>query len=82
MIVPNRQTGNVQDLTREELAEIMQTAQRAMKALDGLMHPNGYNFGANFGRTAGGESTTMSTFTSFPGGMGTRISCRSSPIQR
>jgi ATP adenylyltransferase len=53
MIVPNRQTGDVQDLTRAELAEIMQTAQRAMRALDTLMHPHGYNFGANFGRTAG-----------------------------
>ena len=53
MIVPNRQTADVQDLTRAELTEIMQTAQRAMKALDALMHPQGYNFGANFGRPAG-----------------------------
>ena len=53
MIVPNRQTGDVQDLTGAELTEIMQTAQRAMKALDALMHPQGYNFGANFGRSAG-----------------------------
>ncbi len=53
MIVPNRQTGDVQDLTPEELAEIMQAARSAMKALDTLMHPDGYNFGANFGRTAG-----------------------------
>jgi ATP adenylyltransferase len=53
MIVPNRQTGDVQDLTQAELTEIMRTAQRAMAALDTLMHPRGYNFGANFGRTAG-----------------------------
>jgi ATP adenylyltransferase len=53
MIVPNRQTADLQDLTRAELTEIMQTAQRAMKALDKLMHPQGYNFGANIGRAAG-----------------------------
>jgi ATP adenylyltransferase len=53
MVVPNRQTGDVQDLTDPELTEIMQAAQKAMKALDVLMHPQGYNFGANFGRTAG-----------------------------
>jgi ATP adenylyltransferase len=53
MIVPNRQTGDVQDLTKAELTEIMQAAQKVMKALDRIMHPQGYNFGANFGRTAG-----------------------------
>jgi ATP adenylyltransferase len=53
MIVPNRQIANVQDLTDAELTEIMQVSKRAMKALDALMHPQGYNFGANFGRTAG-----------------------------
>jgi ATP adenylyltransferase len=53
MIVPNRQVADVQDLNRAELTEIMQTAQKAMKALDTLMHPQGYNFGANFGRAAG-----------------------------
>jgi ATP adenylyltransferase len=53
MIVPNRQTADLKDLTGAELTEIMQTAQRAMKALDALMHPQGYNFGANFGRVAG-----------------------------
>ncbi|MEW6510064.1 MAG: HIT domain-containing protein [Bacteroidota bacterium] len=53
MIVPNRQTRDIQDLTPEELSEIMQTAQRAMKALDALVKPQGYNFGANIGRAAG-----------------------------
>jgi ATP adenylyltransferase len=53
MIVPNRQTADLKDLTGVELTEIMETAQRAMKALDAIMHPQGYNFGANFGRIAG-----------------------------
>ena len=53
MIVPNRQTSEFQDLSAEELEEIMQTAQRAMKALDRVMRPQGYNFGANIGRASG-----------------------------
>jgi ATP adenylyltransferase len=53
LIVPNRRVREFTDLTTVELAEIMQTAQRAMKALDALMHPQGYNFGANVGRVSG-----------------------------
>lgn len=53
MIVPYRQTARFEDLTLVELAEIMQTAQRAMKALHKVMHPQGYNFGANIGRASG-----------------------------
>ncbi len=53
MVVPNRKTGAVEDLTRAELGEIMETVKRAKKALDAVMKPAGYNFGANFGRVAG-----------------------------
>lgn len=53
LIVPNRRVREFTDLTLVELAEIMQTAQRAMKALDAIMHPQGYNFGANVGRVSG-----------------------------
>jgi len=53
MIVPNRQTPDFQDLTPVEMSEIMQASQRAMKALDRVMHPHGYNFGANVGRVSG-----------------------------
>lgn len=53
MIVPNRQTRTVTDLTPDEMTEIMLTLQHAIKALDKVMHPHGYNFGANFGRSAG-----------------------------
>ncbi|MEK9138525.1 MAG: HIT domain-containing protein, partial [Bacteroidota bacterium] len=37
MIVPYRQTSRFEDLTQEEFAEIMATAQRAKKALDKVM---------------------------------------------
>jgi len=53
MIVPYRQTSQFSDLTPEEMAEIMLTVQRAMKALDAVMRPQGYNFGANVGRASG-----------------------------
>ena len=36
-----------------ELVEIMQTTQRAITALDKVMKPQGYNFGANIGRVSG-----------------------------
>lgn len=53
MIVPYRQTPRFEDLSEEELAEIMATAKRAMKALSAIMKPQGFNFGANFGRVSG-----------------------------
>jgi ATP adenylyltransferase len=31
----------------------MQTTQRAVRALDEVMRPHGYNFGANIGRASG-----------------------------
>jgi ATP adenylyltransferase len=53
LIVPYRQTGKFEEITSEEFVEIMATAQRAKKALDKVMKPQGYNFGANIGRAAG-----------------------------
>jgi len=53
LIVPNRQAATMEDLTLVELVEIMQVAQRTMRALDRLMKPQGYNFGANLGRASG-----------------------------
>jgi len=53
MIVPYKQTPNLSGLTKEEYAEIMQTAEEIMRALDVVMKPHGFNFGANIGRVAG-----------------------------
>ncbi len=53
MIVPYRQTAEFTDLSPEELAEIMETAGRAMQALRAIMKPQGFNFGANIGRVSG-----------------------------
>lgn len=53
MVVPYRQTADIGALTPAELTEIMTTVQRSIAALDAVMKPQGYNFGANLGRTAG-----------------------------
>jgi ATP adenylyltransferase len=53
MIVPNRRTATLEDLSPAELAEVMSAVKRAKRALDRVMKPHGYNFGANFGRVAG-----------------------------
>lgn len=53
MVVPYRQTSDFQDLTPEELGEIMSTVQRAIGVLNDTMGPQGFNFGANIGRVSG-----------------------------
>jgi ATP adenylyltransferase len=53
MIVPYRQTSDIQELTRDEMAEVMETVQRVIRALDAEMKPEAYNFGANIGRASG-----------------------------
>ena len=53
MVVPNRKAGALEDLTQAELREIMEAVKRAKKALGKVMKPDGYNFGANFGRVSG-----------------------------
>ena len=53
MVVPNRKATDLEDLTQAELREVMDAVKRAKKALDAVMKPQGYNFGANFGRVSG-----------------------------
>ncbi len=66
MIVPNRETAKFEDLDTDELLEILQTAQRAMRALDTTMRPQGYNFGANMGRASGAGIDTHIHFHLVP----------------
>lgn len=53
MIVPNRHIGSWTDLKTEEMLEVMQTSQQAVKVLTELYHPQGFNLGVNLGRAAG-----------------------------
>ena len=53
MVVPQRHTGALEELTADELAEIMLTIRDTDKVLRHVFRPHGMNIGANLGRTAG-----------------------------
>ncbi|NJE07152.1 HIT domain-containing protein [Thermococcus sp. M39] len=53
MIAPYRHVGKWEDLTDEELLEIMKLSQLMIKALKKAMNPDGFNMGVNLGRVAG-----------------------------
>jgi len=53
LIAPNRHVGDIHELTPAELLACMETMRRMMKALDGLLEPQGNNVGLNLGRVAG-----------------------------
>ncbi|MGK9369538.1 HIT family protein [Melioribacter sp. Ez-97] len=53
MVIPNRHLSSFEDLTQEEMNRIMQVTKLSMKALDLVMKPHGFNFGANLGKAAG-----------------------------
>ena len=53
MIVPYRHTADIARLSMEEQAECFLALKRCVKALHALSAPQGFNFGANFGRLAG-----------------------------
>ncbi|HHY85527.1 MAG TPA: HIT domain-containing protein [Verrucomicrobia bacterium] len=53
MVVPYRQTADLDDLTAEELTDLMQLTRRCKKALTQTMKPDGFNIGINLGKCAG-----------------------------
>jgi ATP adenylyltransferase len=53
LIVPYRHTSKFAKLAREEHEEIMMMTGKCINALDNISSPQGFNFGANLGRTAG-----------------------------
>ncbi len=53
MAVPYRHVGRLEELTREESAEIMALAGLCVRALTTAMAPDGYNIGMNLGGAAG-----------------------------
>ena len=53
MVVPYKQTSDLNDLTDEEMADLMQLTRRCMNALTKVMKPDGFNVGMNLGRCAG-----------------------------
>jgi ATP adenylyltransferase len=53
LIAPRAHKATLDELTAEELLDTMETVRRAIRTLDELMHPGGYNVGLNLGKTAG-----------------------------
>lgn len=53
MIVPYKQTPDLDGLTDQELADLMKLTRRCQHALVSVMRPDGFNVGINIGRSAG-----------------------------
>ncbi len=53
MVAPYEHVGALQDLDAETVAELMSLAQSAMRRLEQVYSPQGYNVGFNQGRIAG-----------------------------
>jgi ATP adenylyltransferase len=53
MIVPYKQTCDLNGLTEEELADLMKLTRRCQNALTQVMRPDGFNIGINLGKCAG-----------------------------
>jgi ATP adenylyltransferase len=53
MIAPVRHTGDLAELPAGEAAELMAAVQQALALLQRVLSPDGFNLGANLGRTAG-----------------------------
>ncbi len=53
MIVPYRQTPDLNGLTDEELADLLKLTRRCQNALQNVMKPDGFNIGLNLGKVAG-----------------------------
>jgi len=57
LIVPNRHTSEMADLSDEEKIELVNLLQYAQDVLQAVMKPQGFNIGMNLGRLAGAGIT-------------------------
>jgi ATP adenylyltransferase len=53
MVAPVRHTGDFTDLHPEEVADLTSALQRAVKLLQQVLTPDGFNLGINLGKAAG-----------------------------
>ena len=53
MVVPYKQTAGFDDLTDDELLDLMKLLRRCQAALRTVMKPHGFNVGVNLGKVAG-----------------------------
>jgi ATP adenylyltransferase len=57
LVVPYRQTPDLDGLTDDELLDLLHLTLRCQQALRGVMKPDGFNLGINLGRVAGAGIT-------------------------
>ena len=53
MVIPYREVPDFEDLTDDELLELMKTVRRCKRAIGKAMQPHGFNIGVNLGKVAG-----------------------------
>jgi ATP adenylyltransferase len=53
MVAPRRHTASLPDLEADEHADLAETLRRALRALQEVLHPEGFNLGMNIGACAG-----------------------------
>jgi ATP adenylyltransferase len=53
LVAPWRHVSGLDELSAEEMLDIMQWLRKSTGILNEVMHPNGYNVGLNLGREAG-----------------------------
>ena len=53
LIVPYKETPDLNGLTDEEMSDLMQLTRRCQNALSQVMKPDGFNIGLNLGQAAG-----------------------------
>src|SRR5436309_2133252 len=53
MVVPYKQSPDLNDLTDDELADLLKLTRRCQNALSTVMKPDGFNIGMNLGKVAG-----------------------------
>lgn len=66
MVVPKKHTGEMEDLTAEELADLGLLIQKCIRALKKAYRPHGFNVGMNIGRVAGAGLETHLHFHIVP----------------
>ncbi|KQW43025.1 HIT family hydrolase [Nocardioides sp. Root1257] len=55
MVLPHRHVAELEDLSTEEVTELMTTTQRAVQVLREVSGPHAFNVGLNLGGVAGGS---------------------------
>jgi ATP adenylyltransferase len=53
LVVPYRQAADLNELTDEELTDLLKLTRRCQNALTKVMKPDGFNIGLNLGKVAG-----------------------------